>query len=62
MEPPANGMLGLVKINDALLSFIWGRAFVKPFPGIVLQAALVPLLVTALERAGLTLKNRREAV
>ena len=52
--------LGLVKINEALLAFVWSRAFVKPFPGIILQIALVPLLVMALERAGLTLNNRRK--
>jgi len=52
--------LGLVQINDALLAFVWTRAFVKPFPGIILQVVLVPLLVLALERAGLTLKNRRK--
>ena len=53
--------LGLVKINDALLVFVWGRAFVKPFAGIVLQVVLVPLLVIALERARLTLNDRRKA-
>ena len=52
---------GLVKINEALLAFVWGRAFVKPFPGIILQIILVPLLVMALERAGLTLNKRRKA-
>ena len=53
--------LGLVKINEALLVFVWGRAFVRPFPGIILQIALVPLLVIALERTGLILNNRRKA-
>ena len=52
--------LGLVQINEAWLAFVWGRAFVKPFPGIVLQIVLVPLLVMALERAGLTLNDRRK--
>ena len=52
--------LGLVQINEALLAFIWARAVVKPVLGIVLQLILVPLLVLALERAGLTLNNRRK--
>ena len=51
--------LGLVKINDALLAFVWVRAFAKPFAGIILQIALVPLLVMVLERARLILNNRR---
>ena len=53
--------LGLVKINEALLAFVWVRAFVKPFPGIILQIVLIPMLVFALERAGLILNNRRKA-
>ena len=53
--------LGLVQINDALLAFVWTRAFVKPALGIALQVALVPLLVLALERAGLTLNKGRKA-
>ena len=52
--------LGLVKINDALLAFVWTRAFVKPILGIALQIVLVPLLVLALEKAGLTLNHRRK--
>ena len=52
---------GLVKINEALLAFIWARAVVKPLLGIGLQLVLIPLLVLALERAGLTLNNRRKA-
>ena len=51
--------LGLVKINEALLAFVWTRAFVKPVLGIILQIVLIPLLVLALEKAGLTLKHRR---
>ena len=53
--------LGLVKINDALLAFVWTRAFVKPILGIVLQIVLIPLLVLALEKAGLTLNHRRKS-
>jgi len=52
--------VGLVQINDALLVFVWTRAVVKPILGIALQIAVVPLLVLALERAGLTLNNRRK--
>lgn len=51
---------GLVKINDALLAFVWGRAFVKPVLGIILQIVLVPLLVMAVERAGLNLNKGRK--
>ncbi len=51
--------LGLVKINDAWLAFVWSRTVVKPILGIALQVALVPLLVMILERAGLTPDNRR---
>ena len=53
--------VGLVKINDALLVFVWTRAFVKPVLGIVLQLVLVPLLVLVLQRAGLILNNRRKS-
>ena len=53
--------LGLVKINDALLAFVWVRAFAKPVLGIILQIVLVPLLVMALERGRLILNNRRTA-
>ena len=49
--------VGLVKLNEALTAFVWTRAFVKPVLGIVLQVALVPLLVMALERAGLVLNR-----
>ena len=52
--------LGLVQINEAFLAFVWTRTIVKPLLGIGLQIVLVPLLVAALERAGLTLNNRRE--
>ena len=51
---------GLVKINDALLAFVWARAFVKPVLGIILQIILVPLLVMAVERAGLNLNKGRK--
>ena len=50
--------LNLVKIDEALLVYIWVRTIVKPLPGIILQVILVPLLVMALERAGLTLNKR----
>ena len=52
--------LGLAKINDALLAFVWSKTVVKPILGIGLQIVLVPLLVMALERAGLTLNYRRK--
>ena len=52
--------LNLVKIDEALLLYIWSRTIVKPLPGIILQVILVPLLVMALERAGLTINNRRK--
>jgi hypothetical protein len=51
---------GLVKFNEALLAFVWGRAFVKPVLGIILQIVLVPLLVMAVERAGLNLNKGRK--
>ena len=52
--------VGLVKINDALLAFVWTRAVVRPILGIALQIVLVPLLVLALERAGLILNKGRK--
>lgn len=52
--------VGLVRINDTLLAFVWTRAVVRPILGIALQVVLVPLLVLALERAGLTLNKREE--
>ena len=51
---------GLVKIDQALLVFVWTKTIVKPLAGIALQIILVPLLVMALEKAGLTLNNRRK--
>ena len=53
--------LNLVRIDEALLVYIWVRTIVKPLPGMILQVILVPLLVIALERAGLTLNNRRKS-
>ena len=49
---------GLAVIGDSLLNFVWIRAFVKPFPGIILHLVLVPVLVMALERAGLSLNRQ----
>ena len=48
---------GLAVIGESLLHFVWIRAFVKPFPGIILHLVLVPVLVMALERAGLSLNR-----
>jgi len=52
--------LSLVTVSDALLPFIWAKTVVTPLPGIALHLFLVPLLVMALERAGLTLNNGRK--
>ena len=49
---------GLAVIGESLLHFVWIRAFVKPFPGIILHLVLVPVLVMALERAGLSLNRQ----
>lgn len=51
--------LGLVEMGEALLVFVWTRTIVKPILGIVLHILLIPVLVMALERAGLILANRR---
>ena len=51
---------GLVAVDQAFLLFVWTRAVVKPILGIVLQILLVPVLVLALERAGLTLNKGRK--
>lgn len=48
---------GLVQVNEALAAFIWTRAVVKPLPGIILHIILIPVLVMALERAGLSLNK-----
>ena len=48
---------GLVQVNEALAAFIWTRAVVKPLPGIILHIVLIPVLVMALERAGLSLNK-----
>ena len=37
--------------------FFWTKAFVNPFPGIVLQLVLIPALVAALERMGMSLNK-----
>ena len=37
--------------------FLWTKAFVNPFPGIVLQLVLIPALVAALERMGMSLNK-----
>ena len=51
---------GLVAVDQAFLLFVWTRAVVKPIFGIVLQILLVPVLVLALERAGLMLNKGRK--
>ena len=53
--------LGLVAVDEALLVFVWVRTIVKPYLGIILQIILIPVLVMALERAGLVLNKRRKA-
>ena len=52
--------VGLVEVNEALIIFIWTRAVVKPLPGIILHIVLIPVLVLALERAGLSLNKNKE--
>ena len=52
--------LGLTAIDGALPVFVWGKTIAKPWPGIVLQLVLIPVLVIALEKAGLMLNNRRK--
>ena len=37
--------------------FFWTKAFVNAFPGIVLQLVLIPALVAALERMGMSLNK-----
>ena len=37
--------------------FFWTKAFANPFPGIVLQLVLIPALVAALERTGMSLNK-----
>lgn len=49
--------LGLAEVNGALAAFVWTRAVVKPLPGIILHIVLVPALVLALEKAGLSLNK-----
>ena len=50
----------VANVDQALLVFVWTKTIVKPLAGIALQIILVPLLVMALEKAGLTLNNRRK--
>ena len=50
---------GLGFINtEVTWAFFWTKAFASPFPGIVLQIVLIPVLVMALEKAGLTLNRK----
>ena len=50
---------GLGFINtEVTWAFFWTKAFASPFPGIVLQIVLVPVLVMVLEKAGLTLNRK----
>lgn len=51
--------LGFVSIDGAFMAFVWTRAFTKPLPGIVLHIVLIPILVMALERAGLSLIEKK---
>ena len=51
--------LGFVS-TEVTWAFFWTKAFVAPFPGIVLQLVLIPVLVIALEKAGFSL-NRQGA-
>ena len=37
--------------------FFWTKAFANPFPGIVLQLVLIPALVAALEKMGMSLNK-----
>ena len=51
---------GLASVDQGFLLFVWTRAVVKPVFGIVLQVLLVPVLVLALEQAGLMLNKGRK--
>lgn len=48
--------LGFISTEVTWL-FFWTKAFVNPFPGIVLQLVLIPVLVAALERTGMSLNK-----
>ncbi|MBQ1365824.1 MAG: ECF transporter S component [Clostridia bacterium] len=48
--------LGFIS-TEVTWGFFWAKAFANPFPGIVLQIVLIPLLVTALEKAGMSLNR-----
>ena len=48
--------LGFISTEVTWL-FFWTKAFANPFPGIILQLVLVPVLVAALERAGMSLNR-----
>ena len=48
--------LGFISTEVTWL-FFWTKAFANPFPGIVLQLVLIPVLVTALERTGMSLNK-----
>ena len=50
--------LGFVS-TEVTWAFFWTRAFAKPFPGILLQIVLVPVLVMVLERAGISLNRKK---
>ena len=51
---------GLGFINtEVTWAFFWTKAFASPFPGIVLQIVLVPVLVMVLERAGISLNRKK---
>jgi thiamine transporter ThiT len=45
--------LTLINTGDNFLSFFWAEAFVKPWPGILLHIALIPVMVISLEKARL---------
>ena len=47
-------------MDGALLAFVWTKTIAKPVWGIVLQIALVPVLVMALEKARLIPDNGRK--
>ena len=48
--------LGFISTEVTWL-FFWTKAFANPFPGIILQLVLIPVLVAALERAGMSLNK-----
>ncbi len=50
--------LGFVS-REVTWTFFWTKAFVNPFPGIILQVVLVPVLVMVLERAGISMNRKK---